>query len=178
MESERTYVLFEGAQQLTEKVRAVTEYARSRREKLAANFSRYSLALVFLWIGAMKFTAYEAEGIQGLIASSPLMSWAYYFGGVWAVSEVIGVVEILVGLMIAVRPWSARISAAGSLLACGTFLVTLTFLASTPGVWEPDAGGFPALSVIPGQFLLKDLPLLGVSIWTCAEAWTHRHDDY
>jgi uncharacterized membrane protein YkgB len=27
---------------------------------------RYGLALIFLWIGAMKFTAYEAEGIRPL----------------------------------------------------------------------------------------------------------------
>jgi uncharacterized membrane protein YkgB len=35
------------------------------------------LVLVLGWIGAMKFTAYEATGIQGLVASSPLMSWLY-----------------------------------------------------------------------------------------------------
>ena len=38
---------------------------------------RYGLVLVLGWIGAMKFTAYEAEGIQTLVATSPLMSWMY-----------------------------------------------------------------------------------------------------
>jgi uncharacterized membrane protein YkgB len=31
------------------------------------------------WIGAMKFTAYEAMGIQPLVAHSPFVSWMYDF---------------------------------------------------------------------------------------------------
>jgi uncharacterized protein DUF417 len=38
---------------------------------------RSSLALVLIWIGSMKFTSYEAMGIQPLVATSPLMSWLY-----------------------------------------------------------------------------------------------------
>ncbi|MBX9604497.1 MAG: DUF417 family protein, partial [Bryobacteraceae bacterium] len=38
-----------------------------------AHILRYGLVLVILWIGLMKFTAYEASGIQPLVASSPLM---------------------------------------------------------------------------------------------------------
>ena len=45
-----------------------------------------------------------------------------------------------------------------------TFLITLTFFVSTPGVAEPTAGGFPAISAPIGQFLLKDLVLLAASI--------------
>jgi uncharacterized membrane protein YkgB len=51
------------------------------------------------------------------------------------------------------------------------FLTTLSFLVTTPGVWEPSLGGFPALSHRPGEFLLKDLALLGISLWTLGEAW-------
>ena len=40
------------------------------------NVSRYGLVIVLLWIGGMKFTAYEAEGIRPMVANSPLMSWA------------------------------------------------------------------------------------------------------
>jgi uncharacterized membrane protein YkgB len=50
-------------------------------------------------------------------------------------------------------------------------LTTLSFLVTTPGVWEPSLGGFPALSAMPGQFLIKDLALLGISLWTLGEAW-------
>jgi reactive chlorine resistance protein C len=33
---------------------------------------RYGLALIFLWIGAMKFTPYEAEGIRPLAKKQSL----------------------------------------------------------------------------------------------------------
>ena len=49
------------------------------------------------------------------------------------------------------------------------FLTTLSFLFSTPG-WEPSLGGFRALSVVPGQFLLKDVVLLGAAVWSLGEA--------
>ena len=29
----------------------------------------------------------------------------------------------------------------------------------------------PALSALPGQFLIKDLTLLGISLWSLGEAW-------
>jgi uncharacterized membrane protein YkgB len=51
------------------------------------------------------------------------------------------------------------------------FLTTLSFLLSTPG-WEPSLGGFPALSRAVGQFLLKDVVLLGAAIWSLGEALT------
>jgi len=38
------------------------------------------------------------------------------------------------------------------------FLTTLSFLFTTPG-WEPTLG-FPGISAMPGQFLLKDVVLL------------------
>jgi uncharacterized membrane protein YkgB len=42
-------------------------------------------------------------------------------------------------------------------------------LFSTPG-WEPSLNGFPALSALPGRFLLKDVVLLGGAIWSLGEA--------
>ena len=51
------------------------------------------------------------------------------------------------------------------------FLTTLSFLVTTPAVWEPSAGGFPALSALPGQFLIKDLALLGIALGSLGEAW-------
>jgi reactive chlorine resistance protein C len=43
---------------------------------IGAAVIRYGLALLLLWIGASKFTAYEAMGIVPLVSNSPLMSWA------------------------------------------------------------------------------------------------------
>ena len=131
--------------------------------------ARYGLVIVLLWIGGMKFTAYEAEGIKPMVANSPLMGWAYKVVSEQAFSSLLGVVEIATGLLIALRPVWPLGSAIGSGLAVGTFLTTLTFLFTTPG-WEPSLGGFPALSAMPGQFLLKDLVLLGVALFTAGEA--------
>lgn len=35
---------------------------------------RWALVVVFLWIGCMKFSSYEANGIAPLLAHSPIMS--------------------------------------------------------------------------------------------------------
>jgi reactive chlorine resistance protein C len=71
-------------------------------------------------------------------------------------------------VLIAVRPVAPRVSAVGSLGAILMFLTTLSFILSTPGVWQPDYG-FPFLSGA-GQFLVKDLILLGAAIWTAGDA--------
>src|SRR5262252_11172357 len=143
----------------------------SQVEAVGSGLARYGLAVVVAWIGLMKFTAYEAEGISPFVAHSPLMSWVYGFMSHRGFSAVLGVVELTVAILIAARPFSPRASAIGSALAVGMFLTTLSFLVTTPGVWAAEAGGFPALSGFPGQFLIKDLALLGIALWTLGEAW-------
>src|SRR4029453_231656 len=143
----------------------------SRVEAAGRELARYGLVIVLVWIGLMKFTAYEAEGISTYVINSPLMSWVYGFTSHRGFSAVLGVVELTIAILIAVRPFSPRASVVGSALAVGMFLTTLSFLATSPGVWEPSAGGFPALSGFPGQFLIKDLALLGISLWSLGEAW-------
>ena len=49
------------------------------------------------------------------------------------------------------------------------FLTTLSSIVTTPGVWHEERG-FPFMSAAPGQFLIKDLVLLGASLWTLGEA--------
>lgn len=117
----------------------------------------------------MKFTAYEAEGISGFVSNSPLMSWAYQVFSTRQFSGLLGVTELLIAALIAARPFSPNLSALGSALAAGMFLTTLSFLFSTPGVVEGSLG-FPALTALPGQFLIKDAVLLGAAVWTMGEA--------
>ena len=140
-------------------------------QAVGARVIRYGLALVVGWIGFMKFTGYEAAGIQPLVASSPLMSWMYSILSVRGLSTGLGVVEVTIAALIALRPWFPKVSAAGSAAAVLMFLTTISFLFSAPG-WEPSLGGFPALSASVGQFLIKDVVLLGAAIWTCGEAYT------
>ena len=94
---------------------------------------RDGLVLVVFWIGAMKFTAYEANGIQPLVANSPFMGWLYGFLSVQTFSNLLGVVEIAIAVMIGLRWLSPQVSAIGSVLAMLMFLTTLSFLFSTPG---------------------------------------------
>ena len=148
---------------------AITMNQSSMVQMAAAYLLRHGLVLVIAWIGLMKFTAYEAAGIQPLVANSPLMSWVYAIFSERAFSALLGVVEVAVAAMIALRPVSAKASAIGSGLAVVMFLTTLTFLFSTPG-WEASLGGFPALSVVPGQFIIKDIVLLAAALWSLGEA--------
>jgi uncharacterized membrane protein YkgB len=141
---------------------------RNPFEKLGAFFIRYGLVLVLGWIGAMKFTAYEAEGIKTLVETSPLMSWLYKVLSLQATSNVIGIAELTAAALIAIRPLAPKLSALGSVLAVFTFLTTLTFLFSLPG-WEKSLGGFPALSG-SGGFLLKDTVLLGAALFTLGDS--------
>src|SRR5258708_20656280 len=110
---------------------------------------RYGLVIVLLWVGGMKFTSYEAAGIAPLEMHSPLMNWLYVLMGQRNVSDLLGVVEIVLGVGIALRYIFPLVSGIASLLSVGMFLTTLSFLFTTPG-WAPPLG-FPAISAIPAQ---------------------------
>ena len=137
-------------------------------EDLGKAIVRLGLIVVLAWIGGMKFTAYEAMGIQPLVAHSPFISWMYDFLSIRSFSAMLGFIEIVTAALISLRSVSAKASAVGSLLAIGLFATTLSMLFTTPG-WEPTLG-FPALSAMPGQFLLKDIVLFGASVWSLGES--------
>jgi len=142
----------------------------SRAERLGGLILRYGLVAILLYFGAYKFTTEEAQGIAPLVVHSPLFNWLQASLGSQGISNVIGSSEIVIALLIATRPFSARLSSIGSILSVGTFLVTLSFLVTTPGVWH-FAGGFPVpVPNLAGAFLIKDLFLLGASLWTAGEA--------
>jgi len=142
--------------------------SRTSLERLGIHVSRYGLVITLLLIGVLKFTASEAQGIQPLVANSPLMFWLYRIFSLQGVSNLIGVVEIAIAVLLALRPWSARLSFIGSIGAIITFVLTVSFILSTPGAFQ-FSHGLPLLGDA-GQFLIKDLVLLGASIWTAAEA--------
>ncbi|MFC7292711.1 YkgB family protein [Hirschia litorea] len=137
---------------------------------------RFSTVTVLGWIGAMKFTAYEAGAIKGLVESSPLVSWLYSVLSVQGVSNLIGTTEIITALLIAFGAKFPKAALLGALAAVATFLVTFSFLFTAPG-WEPSLGGFPALSVVPGQFLLKDIVLLAGAVFLAGNALSKIADE-
>src|SRR5690349_22520343 len=89
---------------------------RFEAEAVGRALARYGLVVVVGWIGLMKFTAYEAEGIRPFVANSPLMSWVYRLMSVHGFSALLGVVEVAIALLIAARPILPRVSAFGSAL--------------------------------------------------------------
>jgi uncharacterized membrane protein YkgB len=131
--------------------------------------ARYGLAIVLVWYGGLKFMNYEAQGIQPLVSESPFMSWVYEIFSVYTFSALLGVFEIAAAVLLAVKPWRPKVSVFGSLLAILLFVSTISFMFTTPGVMEASQGGFPALS-LSGGFLMKDIALLGIAVWTLADA--------
>ena len=129
--------------------------------------SRYGLVVVLAWIGFGKYVKMEA---RVLIEHSPLMSWIYDFLSVGAVAAALGTAEIIAAALIALRPLWPTISAVGSAMAVVLFLGTVSFLFTTPCLAVAHLGGIPVLGAQPGQFLLKDLVLLGVALWTLGDS--------
>jgi uncharacterized membrane protein YkgB len=101
---------------------AGTELIGSKITFIGHQVIRYGLALVIGWIGLMKFTGYEASGIQPLVAHSPLLSWMYRISTVRQFSDGLGVVEVAIAVLIALRPWSRKACVIGSALAVPMFL--------------------------------------------------------
>jgi reactive chlorine resistance protein C len=122
--------------------------------------TRYGIVFLLLLFGGMKWTAAEAHGIQPLVSHSPFWGWLYGILGVQGTSIFFGVFEITAAIAIATRPWLPFLSAAGSAFCVIMFLTTISFLFTTPGFLASEGAGF----------VMKDIVLLGGSIWTAGEA--------
>ena len=169
----------------------------SKLDTLGTHLMRLAIAVVFLWIGALKFAPYEADSITPFVANSPFMSFFYEHpedykahlthegelnaekrvwqaaNNTYICSHGLGLVEILIGLLVLSNPISRRAGLLGGALAFGTPLVTLTFLLTTPEAWVPDLGddehGFPFLSGA-GRLVLKDLLMLAGALPVMADS--------
>jgi reactive chlorine resistance protein C len=151
---------------MTQRIESISQ---NTLDTVAGLLARYGLVTVIAWFGVMKFTNYEAQGIQPLVAESPFMSSLYDIFSVYTFSVLLGVFEVAAAILIAVKPWWPKVSVIGSALAILLFVATISFLFTTPGVFEESVGGFPLLSMT-GGFVLKDVALLGISAWTLADA--------
>ena len=169
----------------------------SKLDTLGTHLMRLAIAVVFLWIGALKFAPYEADSITPFVANSPFMSFFYEHpedykahlthegelnadkrvwqtaNNTYVFSTGLGFVEILIGLLVLSNPISRRAGLLGGALAFSTPLVTLTFLLTTPEAWVPDLGdaehGFPFLSGA-GRLVLKDVLMLAGALPVMADS--------
>jgi uncharacterized membrane protein YkgB len=125
---------------------SVVQWAR----KIAQPLLRFSLGLVFLWIGALKFA--DPSPVVGLLdASLPFLAsngFVYFLG----LLEVGAAVLLFFGIAIS---WV-------SLGVVGLFAGTLLIFLIAPAVSYGEAG-FPFLT-LAGEFLLKDLVLLAAAV--------------
>ena len=129
---------------------------------------RLGVVLIFLVFGYMKFLPYEAEGVQGIAEHYWLFGWMYPLLGVQGASNVIGVLEVSAGVMIAIGGRWPVAGLVGGMMGVATFLVTLSFFFTAPGIVEAGYS-FPALGST-GQFLAKDIGLLAICVFLTLDA--------
>jgi uncharacterized membrane protein YkgB len=124
---------------------------------------RWSMVAIFIWFGIQKFTPYAAEAIAPLIANSPFMSWLGVFG-VRGEAMIVGTIELTTAAALIVGSVIPTVSALGAAMACATFLLTTSFIFSTPGITQISSSGFPIISTLVEQFLIKDIALLAACL--------------
>ncbi|HOI31338.1 MAG: DUF417 family protein [Bacteroidales bacterium] len=128
-------------------------------EKIGYRIAVWGVALVLLWIGVFKFTPTEAKAIEPLVISSFLMNWLYKILSLQAVSNLIGALEIITAVCLLLHFVWKKAGIFGGVLSSLTFLVTISFLFTTPNVFN-TVDGVP----ITDFFILKDVMALGISI--------------
>jgi uncharacterized membrane protein YkgB len=130
-----------------------------RIEAAGAAIVQWSIVLLLLFFGALKWTAAEADAIAPFIVNSPLLRWVGLVFERQGASEFVGVLELSIAVLIALRRWAPRLAMVGGFLGTVMFLTTLSFIVTTPGIGDGVA------------FLMKDLTLLGGALWTAGESW-------
>jgi uncharacterized membrane protein YkgB len=166
-------------------------------DRLGLNLMRLAIAIIFLWIGALKFVPYEADSITPFVANNPVMSLFYEHpdqykahlthegqlvpverkwqraNNTYGFSKGLGMVELTIGVLVLLNPLSVPLGFLGALLAFLTPFVTLSFLVTTPEAWVPALGdaqyGFPYLSGA-GRLVLKDVALLAGALLVMADS--------
>ena len=112
----------------------------------------FPVALVLLWIGGMKFTLFEAQGIETLVKTSPLMSWMYELWDLQTTSNIIGVYDLLAVILLVMSLFFPQLLIPAIALSGAVLVVTQTFLFS----WSAALNDETILST-GGHFLIKDL---------------------
>jgi len=117
-------------------------------------FNFAAVASVLIWIGSMKFYAFEAKGIEPLVANSPLMSWMYQVWDLQTVSNIIGVYDLFAVIVLAagIAMRHQLLLIIGFATAAAVFVTTQTFIFTT-------GGGVSSETLLTGlsQFVIKDL---------------------
>lgn len=130
--------------------------SKNQLTRIGYYISLFGAALILLWIGIFKFTPTEAAAIKPLVENHFLTFFVYKIISVQAVSNLIGVIEIIIALLLIFSAKFAVLKKYAGIGIIVTFLVTLSYLFTTPGIWK-IVDGVP----VTDFFILKDLMLLG-----------------
>lgn len=159
---------------------------------LGLKLIRIAILVVFVWIGGLKFTHYEADGIVPFVANSPFMSFFYAkeapeykdyknkegelvpknrtwheTNRTYVFSHGLGILIMGIGILVFLGIFTPKIGIFGDLLAIIMTIGTLSFLFTTPECWVPDLGsgehGFPLLSGA-GRLVIKDTVILAGAV--------------
>lgn len=159
---------------------------------LGLKLIRIAILVVFVWIGGLKFTHYEADGIVPFVANSPFMSFFYAkeapeykdyknkegelvpqnrawheTNRTYVFSHGLGILIMSIGILVFLGIFTPKIGIFGDLLAIIMTIGTLSFLVTTPECWVPDLGsgehGFPLLSGA-GRLVIKDTVILAGAV--------------
>src|SRR5690606_21002126 len=122
-------------------------------------------------IGGMKFTAVEIAAIEAITRTTPWLAWMPALLGGAGASSVLGVIQLATAALMLAGFWWNPAAILGAGLASLTFLATCSLMLAQP-IWDPSLG-FPALGPV-GQFLVKDISLLGIALVSLGEALARR----
>jgi uncharacterized membrane protein YkgB len=122
---------------------------------------RWVIVIIFVSFGMQKFTLQSAQGLVQYIRNSPFVSWLSIFG-LRGEAYFLGVVEFAIAALLAAGAFSPILSAVGSLMGVATFAITWSFFFTTPGVVKWSLSTDPMAWNLTGEFLFKDIVLLGV----------------
>ncbi len=128
-----------------------------------------AMSLVLLWIGVLKFTSAEAMAIKHYVAGSFLMSWLYQVASVQAVSNLIGIFEVITALLLLASLQNLFAAKIGGYAALIVFVTTLSFLLTTPGIWAVS-GGVP----VTDFFVVKDLAFLAIALQVIGKGYQQK----
>ncbi|WP_288879784.1 DUF417 family protein [Pedobacter panaciterrae] len=128
-------------------------------KNIGYNLGVIATITVLFWIGALKFTPSEALAIKFYVSNSFLMSWLYRLTSDQGVSNIIGIYEIITGILLIISFWNSRIGLVAGYLSAVIFLCTLSFLITTPGIWKLS-DGLP----VTDFFVIKDLAFLAIAL--------------
>lgn len=131
----------------------------NNERNLGFYISLIGTVLILLWVGAFKFTPTEAAAIKPLVINHPLTSWMYKVMSTQMVSNLVGLFEITVAILILVGLKFKLIAKLAGIGVIAIFLMTISYLFTTPGTWR-IVDGVPTTDF----FILKDIMYLGFGV--------------